>query len=63
MIGNLRTRSECCADTAEQDDGWKPASTVSLADMKAQLTLLQDNIASAVNALQQVKESARASRT
>lgn len=37
----------------------KPASTVSLADMKAQLTLLQDNITSAVNALQQVKESAK----
>jgi hypothetical protein len=37
----------------------KPTSTVSLADMKRQLTLLQDNIASVINVLQQVKESAK----
>jgi hypothetical protein len=36
----------------------KPASTVSLADLKSQLTLLQDSIASTVNVLQRVKESA-----
>lgn len=45
--------------TAATAQGGKPASTVSLADMKNQLRILQDNITSAVNVLQQVSESAK----
>jgi deoxyribodipyrimidine photolyase-like uncharacterized protein len=38
--------------------GAKPASTISLAEMKSQLTSLQGRIASTMSSLQQVKESA-----
>jgi hypothetical protein len=45
------------SDTRAQAD--KPSAPVSLSDLKNQLTLLQDNIKSAVNTLQQVKDSAK----